>query len=185
MSLVSRNISKLVTILTLAVCASSSSLYGSNPPEATPALWIIHKTWQFRFVDPGRRSLGAIELRFTDNSIGTCSDGEWKRATIIRATGPDIDLIGPPQSNVGFRINGAQIIIDFDADTCDDNTILQGKLSESGASGRVDNFYLFGGEHIGWFTAAPLFKQATPNKSLYWLLLTQSSPWQYVFRQIN
>ncbi len=127
----------------------------SSISERTPVSWIIHDTWEFHFVDPGRNLLGTIVLRLTDKPIETCSYGEWRQATFIGSTGQDLNKIAQLNRSIGYQIIGSFINVDLDAGICDANTILRGELVEGGGSGRVDYFHFFGGEHVGWFTATP------------------------------
>lgn len=61
---------------------------------------------------------------------------------------------------VAYEIDGAHISIDLDADLCDSNTMLQGKLLETGAVGRIYFSTPFPSRDVssdlGTFTAAPL-----------------------------
>lgn len=143
-------------------CASSPSEYQVFASKPTPQIWLDQSTWQFHIVGPDGNWLGSIDLTFGQEKIDTCNSGEWRKATLLRATADVFGLSGPAftasggNSQVAYSINGATLRIDLHARLCDSNSMLQGRLLETGSIGRVYHSTMVGGSELGSYTAAPI-----------------------------
>jgi len=106
---------------------------------------------------------------FGEEQANTCTSGDWRKATLLRATANEFGMFGAAStasggdSQVAYEINGATLWIDLHAWACDSNVMLQGKLLETGAIGKVYYSTPFpsrddNGDR-GTFTAAPLIAE--------------------------
>ena len=103
---------------------------------------------------------------FSEEQANTCTSGDWRKATLLRATAIEFGMSGAAftasggDSQVAYEINGATLWIDLHARICDSNVMLRGKLLETGAIGKVQYSTPFPAKgdngDRGTFTAAPL-----------------------------
>lgn len=152
-----------------SACASSPTEYQIFASKPTPQIWNNHSTWQFHIVDPDENWLGSIDLMFGDEHAKTCISGDWRKATLLRSTANEFAMTGfafttsGGDSQIAYQINGAALWINLHATICDSNVMMQGKLLETGAIGKVHYSTPFpakddnGGR--GRFTAAPLIAE--------------------------
>jgi hypothetical protein len=106
---------------------------------------------------------------FGEKQANTCTSGDWRKATVLRATAYEFAMTGATftasggDSQVAYEINGATLQIDLHASICDSNVMLQGKLLETGAIGKVYYSTPFPSKDDngdrGSFTAAPLIAE--------------------------
>jgi len=99
----------------------------------------------------------------------TCTSGEWRTATLLRSTATDFAMTGAAftasggNSQVAYLVDGATLWIDLHASICDSNIMMQGKLLETGAIGKVYYSTPFPARNDngdrGRFTAAPLIAE--------------------------
>ena len=160
---------KILTCFACAIlasgCASSPSEHQVFASKPTPRIWSDHRTWQFHIVDPDGNWLGSMDLVFGEEQATTCSSGDWRKATLLRSTAKQFAMTGAAftasggDSQVAYRVDGAILWIDLHARICDSNIMLQGKLLETGAIGRVFYSTPFPAKgdngDRGMFTAAP------------------------------
>lgn len=154
-----------------AGCASSPSEYEIFASRPTPQIWKDHATWQFHIVDPNGNWLGSIDLMFHKEHANatTCTSGDWRKATLLKSTATEFAMTGAAfttsggDSQVAYMVDGATLWIDLHATICDSNIMMQGKILETGAIGKVYYSTPFPAKgdngDRGRFTAAPLITE--------------------------
>ena len=158
-----------VYLMIASGCASSPSEYENFAAKPTPQIWKDGSTWQFHLVGREGNWLGSIDLMLNDEQVDTCTSGDWRKATVLRATAMDFDMSGAAfvasggRAQVAYEINGATLLIDLHASICDSNVMLSGTLFETGAMGKVYYSTPFPAKgddgDRGRFTAAPVIAQ--------------------------
>ena len=142
--------------MVVASCASSQTDYTTIVRTPTPQTWLQESSWQFHVLDVDGEWIGSIDLALYATSTDTCTSGDWKDAEVLHSTADAIGI----GSAVAYEINGAHIWIDLHANICDSNTMMRGRLFETGAMGTVEysSPWKGAGHDIGTFTAAPLIQ---------------------------
>ena len=106
---------------------------------------------------------------FGEERAKTCTSGDWRKATLLRSTANEFAMTGAAvtgsggNSQVAYLIDGATLWIDLNATICDSNVMMQGKLLETGAIGKVYYSTPFPAKgdngDRGTFSAAPLIAE--------------------------
>ena len=165
---------RAATILLIVYCLSGCTNSYFNEHQrivnrSTPPVFTEFSKWQFHILDPEGQWLGSMTLAFQEQSVETCTSGDWKKADLLDSTIDSFPMTGAMfttsggKSKYAYLVEGAFLWIDLHADICDSNIMLKGELLENGAVGVVRYSTPFPGKNDngdrGTFTAAPIRNQ--------------------------
>jgi hypothetical protein len=145
----------------VVVRAASPSKYEELARQPTPATWASGSPWHFTIT--GKDHQGeALTLFFGDEPVQTCVAGSWKLATMMGTS-----ISNPPLEDwyraaseggaglyAAYQIVGRNLHVVLNAPVCDNNWVLRGVLSETGAAGRFVAESPYGSEILGTFATA-------------------------------
>jgi len=150
----------IAIFMILLVCAACAPRidFAHLATQPTPAAWASASTWRFAILDRDGSPQGDIVMELTDEITKTCSDGKWKRARFKGGTFTNLPLAGwygKQQLHPAYVISGQSILMQLNAPLCDNDIVLRGALTATGASGTFQSEAMFGGEKYGLFSATP------------------------------
>lgn len=145
---------RFLILLLLVGCASKApSGYSTWASQPTPKVFQSSSKWSLFLLDKKGAIIRSMVVEFSQDSIQTCSSGEFKKLKIISEYPERSKLfLGEP----AYEIRGAALIVDLSANLCDAGYELRGKVSDIGVEGDHQPVSMFGGEVVGRFYGMPL-----------------------------
>jgi len=144
---------KAATVLSLVYFVSPAMVQAaSNIPPATS---LSRSVWSINVVGLKGEPSGTFTLELTDEGTDTCMSGEWKKARLIQSS---FQVIPNPSDDKGYfptyEVDGQTLTIQLNSPgLCDAYLMLSGKFTEREGRGKYFSESLFGGHHLGTFTA--------------------------------
>jgi hypothetical protein len=144
----------MIMLFCLTGCASNKQVnFGAFFAQLTPEPWTHPGVWDFQVKNSQNESIGELRMHLTGESASEfCDDGDWKRADIIHGS---IDYDFGFDLRPAYRVHGNWITLDLTAAVCGADHLLNGELSDTGASGFFNYSHRLGGNNVGTFIAVP------------------------------
>jgi len=122
-----------------------------NPPKhnigtaSTPDTWLDFSELYFAVTDQTGESIGGIHLLTFDDPVKTCGPDMLRAEISSDSTG----LIPDWGYNVGYFVDGNQLVVEFGIPVCDATYEISAMLSEDGGEGDFRSVSPWGGKSLG------------------------------------